>query len=807
MLKYEPQLPELQKVWARLSEGAKVKRHRQAQRREALLFRVAARRGAASERAAFRRILPRKDRTSLRRWQERYERLCLDGLVDQRMGRKSLITPELHSAICTLRRIDPDMPVLAIVAHLKKHHAFNMSERTVNEVLLKAGLSRQPGPQAAQAEVATETRLELGGMKLVEAADVALNYTASLAAAVMASTLEAVESSVPRAVDATSRDGYGRFLPSYNQRYVKGAGDDIGPGFASVASKRPDKDMRRLHLVRDGAAVVERKLGAVLVSPVIATDRRWDGMRTPRGQLLEELVGFPYMPATLEQFTRELKYVGVSSTLWEVHARLTLAQTKHWGQGHQAIVLYADGSTKGIWTSLFTKSCKVSNVGRVMPGLDLVSLHTGYGVPFYMATHSGHAPLVNEIPDLLTLLDEELDEDNIMRVVVIDAEGNSVAFLVGLERNRVPRGWVTCLKGSIMAGKKVTGLTAWAPYRDGDRIRAGTCELNDPNGGKFPIRVIEIERRTKGSVTSLGASTLLHEEDFSATEIANMYFNRWPNQEANFRAVNQAVGFKDVHGYGKELVANISVISRLEELGNALSDLDDKEQTARAARQREEAKLEHVRARYDEVTEQEAAATSRLEAHLESGDADEPQLLRLAKLRGALREEIAGQAGKVARAERTLGNTDAVLERTRAKAERYQHEAAHLDGQREIFRNDVELDSLLTLLKVGLVFLVTYVLREFLGGAAMAPATFLARVATLPARLRLTPQLEIVTFDYNHRDPDAMVLLSTWAANINQRKLPLRSGKILCVHVDPPPPPLRPPPTRKRTKSSRWTGG
>jgi hypothetical protein len=36
----------------------------------------------------------------------------------------------------------------------------------------------------------------------------------------------------------------------------------------------------------------------------------------------EELCGFAYMPSTLDLFSRELKYVGVSNTLWEVHARI-----------------------------------------------------------------------------------------------------------------------------------------------------------------------------------------------------------------------------------------------------------------------------------------------------------------------------------------------------------------------------------------------------------------------------------------------------------------------------------------------------
>jgi integrase len=70
----------------------------------------------------------------------------------------------------------------------------------------------------------------------------------------------------------------------------------------------------------------------------------------------------------------------------------------------------------------------------------------------------------------------------------------------------------------------------------------------------------------------------------------------------------------------------------------------------------------------------------------------------------------------------------------------------------------------------------------------------------LPARLRLLPQLEILTFEYNHRDPDVMALLTAQCDTINARGLKTRSGRTLRIHVDPAPPPTRPP-TGRRTKT------
>jgi len=189
------------------------------------------------------------------------------------------------------------------------------------------------------------------------------------------------------------------------------------------------------------------------------------------------------MPSTLELFTRELKYLRVSSTLWEVHARLWLNQTQHWGEERRATVVFVDETNKPLWTSLFTQSTAVSSVGRVMPGLDTVGFHTGYGVPLWFTTYSGRAPLVKVVPELLGQLEKSLDGAEVGRIVVIDAEGNSVRFLKGLEQGQPARAWVTRLKPSMVKGKQIFNRTDSEPYRKGDRVRMGECDFNDPDGG------------------------------------------------------------------------------------------------------------------------------------------------------------------------------------------------------------------------------------------------------------------------------------------------------------------------------------
>ena len=69
-------------------------------------------------------------------------------------------------------------------------------------------------------------------------------------------------------------------------------------------------------------------------------------------------------------------------------------------------------------------------------------------MPLWQVTHSGRAPLVREVPKLLHQLQGILGGAEVGRIIVIDAEGNSIPFLKGLETATPSRGWVTRLRPS-----------------------------------------------------------------------------------------------------------------------------------------------------------------------------------------------------------------------------------------------------------------------------------------------------------------------------------------------------------------------
>lgn len=353
----------------------------------------------------------------------------------------------------------------------------------------------------------------------------------------------------------------------------------------------------------------------------------------------------------------------------------------------------------------------------------------------------------------------------------------------------------------MLEGKRSFHRTNYQPYRNGDRVRTGQVDLHDPGrpGQSFRVRVGEIERCVKGTVTYLGASTLLAEREWKAAEIADLYFERWPKQEANFRAVNQALGLKEIHGYGKQLVDNVSVITELDELDHKIRRGQEQVQQHSAELKQQQALSHEQQKRLRRSEQHHETLLHQLQDRVGEGQRITPKLRQLAAPQKAANRQVPKQTRLVSRSDRKTARLSAQLERQRRQLEQQQQRQAAIESRRRIFKHDVELDSSFSVLKAGLVLTIMFVLKQYLGDAPLEALTFLERVATLPARLRVLPEVELLTFAYNQRDPEVMALLTQHCEAINVRQLRTRSGRTLRLRIDPAPPPARPPPGRTQS--------
>jgi transposase len=142
-MNYEPKDDRVARVWRRLSPDARNKRWEKAMRRLELIRALDARGENETERSAARQLDAGVDRTTIRRWSERYNSYGSDGLIDARMGPRPLVDADVHGATCTLRQADPNIAAAAMVAHVKQRHGIELSESTVTTVLPENGLNRR----------------------------------------------------------------------------------------------------------------------------------------------------------------------------------------------------------------------------------------------------------------------------------------------------------------------------------------------------------------------------------------------------------------------------------------------------------------------------------------------------------------------------------------------------------------------------------------------------------------------------------------------------------------------------------------
>ncbi|GAG20007.1 unnamed protein product, partial [marine sediment metagenome] len=238
---------------------------------------------------------------------------------------------------------------------------------------------------------------------------------------------------------------------------------------------------------------------------------------------------------------------------------------ERWETDYRSYVVYIDNVIKPLWTDLFTKAAKVSCTGRVQPALTTTFINTGVGVPIHFETYSGTAPLAPRVLDLLKRVEKETDQP-VGCLTVIDGECCSALLLQQFKLDE--RDLVVPLSAKMIKPERFRfgRGSAFKPYRDGDLIREGRITLRDSRDKTVEVDARAIVIQPRGKERWHVLVTLADPEVWTCRELADAYYGRWPNQEGFFRSANQSVGLKEVHGYGKRVVTNTTVLTQLEEL-------------------------------------------------------------------------------------------------------------------------------------------------------------------------------------------------------------------------------------------------
>lgn len=777
LVMYKPRRDDLERVEAGLSKEkweARVAAARSREERAKRVLRLIEQ--GYSQDAAIREVDVPSQRSTILRDLAEYREEGFEALIDRRMPRESEVTQEERDLLRVARRANPKITVQELEVLLKDELKVTRSETTIKRVLAEEGAARRPGRPAKDMDV---EELGVAGMEILKAADLETGGVQVVVDALesMAETLP-----IPEPLDEKKRrlrSKNGQLTARYNRSRRRKEDDGVAPTFRSTEEKREEADLGRVKLARERRKTIERKVWAFVGMPALTDSNRFDELYGPQGAHLEGFCGYPYMPETLRKTASEWALIGAGPTIQqEVADRWHQVSHERWEQGLRASVIYVDNQVKPLWTSQFTKAAKVSSTGRVQPALVSTYIHSGAGTPIYFETHSGTAPLAPRVLEMIEGVELERVAP-VGRLTVIDGECCSAALLAAFKE--AGRDLITPMSAAMIRPERfdLERGSRWQEYREGDRIREGKTTLVDSKDPsiRVEVRALIIERRTKKAWTVL--VTQADRDIWSARQLADVYFDRWPLQEGVFRQQIAAVGLETVHGYGKRVVANTAVITKVDNIDCRLEKIEGTLESA-------ESKGVDVALELDRAQQEMGRLERKLEKRKERVDvavADDQthtaSFANAVKELRSLENELEPKITRIRELDDEHAKAIAKAEKARTKQEQLRAEREKLQARTEILEADTSKDTLFTSIKITLAMLVQFAIREYFPTRPMELRTFLKRVAMLPGRREKTDTCETIVIYRNPRDQEMMEALENACDRINERNLTKDGCKLL----------------------------
>jgi hypothetical protein len=784
---YEPRSPSLVIVKSRLSPKSWAARVEAAQQADALLRRIEARvnQGETLNEATAREA-PRSRRSWVMGHWKRWKREGLEALIDARLPREPTVSRECESIIQAARQTDPTVSVGRVLEILKEQRIKVLpSESTIKRHFTRVDGRRKYAQRKAQAKEKV-VELPLAGGELLLAAEVESGAMQALTREVEKLAEEAREASVGREPerDVENRDARGHFTAAYNRKRKRKPGEEIAGYLRSAEEKAEGRVPAWPRFVHEGRETLGPKLEMLTLAPLVSETKGWDALRAPEVAGLESLTGFAYMPSTLQKLTSALALSAAGPRMLEaVGANWHRVAQERWKEGGAMAALYIDNQAKEVWTSLFTKSGKVSNLNRVMPCITTTYVHTGAGTPLVASVSSGSAPLAPRLVQIVKEAETKLGEEGeVKRAVVIDAEGSTFDILEAfakegrvivtpLRPTRAPELELTYSRGSY-----------YRPYREKDELRVASAALTHKSTGrKMELGALLVRREHRESDTVLLTTGL--SLGMEGRDLADLYFERWPLQE-NFFKHQAAVGLDEHRGNSGRMVANVAVVTELERLQSRMKA--DEEELERLAMEKQSLseKLEEARGEHQRAVETLAQRRGRLDELVEQERCEGREFTQAAtEHQRAIADSEKAQedfeAAQVVMKKQLARETELKTKRDKAAA-RYDH----LEDQKKIRQLDVALDSVLTAAKLTLALLITFAIREYFVGSPMTPQTFISRIFSMKGRRVIRPGEEHIVFYENPRDPAMSQAIAAACRELNQRTL-VRRGRRLHYSVEP----------------------
>jgi hypothetical protein len=247
--------------------------------------------------------------------------------------------------------------------------------------------------------------------------------------------------------------------------------------------------------------------------------------------------------------------------------------------------------------------------------------------------------------------------------------------------------------------------------------------------------------------------TSLPKETVGASLVVKTYFDRWPNEELQFRSMKSFACLNRVAGYGKKKMPD-------EKVRRSQADLQERITSLRT----------RLRVPLKAIADQEERLATCIEKerrlHSEGLVVDGKRVVEQKThviLRSLSRE--------ISQCHRQIKSIESECSKELHRLRRHEKEWLRLQGKDYVYRIDVELDQIMSYFRVALVNLSSWFLSECMGKQSMSLAKFFHNILLMPAEIELTKGVRRIRLKSNPKDPDGMAVLEPAVQKLNDLRI------------------------------------
>lgn len=475
-----------------------------------------------------------------------------EGLRDKRTaGNNTKLTQRIKDYIVSIVTENRTIPSSQLQVRIQNQFGIKISESSLNNFRASASLTRVSPPPKKEYK-----HQKSGGGEILTALSFFTHIVDIYTQTIIEQMDEVRESplfkqniNIPQ--DNPDYRKQGKFTSEYNQ--LKLVRENR---FKSIDDKILKKNLSTMNIFKMSEKTIFRYNLALLCLPLVTSNGKSSRVNRVKGNDLAFLCGQNYKDASLDRYLRELKYLKISDKLIAATAKFWLDFWQNeFGDENCFVCYYIDGNTRPLWSSNRCYKGKVTMLGRVMNCLENVFIHDGKGHPLYFQTFRGHSDLGKHALSMLTKLTELLDSPeahiSVERILVFDSAGNGVKTLRAFEDS--DEYYITILDDNQITERKIKHIRQEIEYKYGNASLVDCqIELRDSSEKDYiyECRAV-IVKWNNGKRSAL--ITDIPRELLDASEVTKRYFDRWPQQEKQFRDAKSGVNIHRIVGYGKKI--------------------------------------------------------------------------------------------------------------------------------------------------------------------------------------------------------------------------------------------------------------